>query len=1035
MTVCPRCRHDNPPGGRFCNACGARLEISCPGCTHPNAPGSRFCGQCGSALEPAAAAAAAPAPPPHLADRIQAARASLEGERKQVTVLFADLRGSMELLADRDPEEARRLLDPVLERMIEAVHRYEGTVNQVLGDGIMALFGAPIAHEDHAVRACYAALAIQEAVRRHAAEARRRHGIEVQVRVGLNSGEVVVRAIGGDLRMDYTAVGQTTHLAARMEQLATPGTIRLTGRTLALAEGFVHVVPLGPVPVKGLAEPVEVFELAGPAAARTRLEAAAARGLSRFVGRDVEMDHLRRALEQARQGSGQIVAVVGEPGVGKSRLFWEFLHSHRTQGWLVLRASAASYGKALAWVPLADLLRAYFGLAGGEDARTVRERITGKVLTLDETLRPLLPVFFALLEAPLDDAEWRGLDEPTRQRRVAEAVKRLLLRESRLQPLVLVFEDLHWIDAGTQACLEALVDSLPTACVLLLVNYRPEYRHGWSSRTCYSQLRLDPLPPARAEELLSSLLGEAPDLEPLKRLLVERTGGTPFFLEECVRFLAETGVLAGARGAYRAARPVEAVRVPPTVQALLASRIDRLSSEDKAVLQTAAVIGPAVPWSLLHAVTDLAEGALASSLGRLQTAEFLYEASLFPEVEYTFKHALTQEVAYGSLLQERRRALHARVVEAFESLHPDRLEEHTAWLTHHAFRGECWSKAAGYLRRLESPVSVSLDAVLTPGPESPAYLWWTAEHERAVRAGLRDVAVGVDFGNFPLRVVGAFRLGQAYHSLGDYQAALEHLRLVVEVLEGDLARDPLGMAGLPSVFARAWMACCLAERGEFQAAFAIGQEALAIAEAAEHAYTLAVAGFGLGTAHVIRGDAEPAIAVLGRGLAVAQMAQAPHLIPLLAAPLGRACALAGDHARAVELLEHALERARAHRFAANPPRWLTWLGEALLAAGQVDRAAALGEQAVELARRQRERGHEGWARLLEAEVAARRAPEDVAAVERAARQAVEIAEPAGMRPLLARACLVLGDALARAGRQPEAEVYLTRGRALLESLG
>jgi class 3 adenylate cyclase/tetratricopeptide (TPR) repeat protein len=1029
--VCPRCRHDNPAGARFCNACGARLEQSCPACAHPNPPGSRFCSQCGHAL---AGAGAAPAPPPHLADRIQAARASLEGERKQVTVLFADLRGSMELLADRDPEEARRLLDPVLERMIEAVHRYEGTVNQVLGDGIMALFGAPVAHEDHAVRACYAALAIQEAVRRYAGEARRRHGIEVQVRVGLNSGEVVVRAIGGDLRMDYTAVGQTTHLAARMEQLATPGTIRLTAHTLALAEGFVHVVPLGPVPVKGLAEPVEVFELAGPAAARTRLQAAAARGLSRFVGRDVELDHLRRALEQAREGNGQIVAVVGEPGVGKSRLFWEFLHSHRTQGWLVLQASAASYGKALAYVPLADLLRGYFGISSGDDARTVRERITGKVLTLDETLRPLLPVFFALLEAPLDDAGWRGLDEPTRQRRVAEAVKRLLLRESREQPLVLVFEDLHWIDAGTQACVEALVDSLPAARLLVLVNYRPEYRHGWSSRTSYSQLRLDPLPPARADELLSSLLGEGPDLEPLKRLLVDRTGGTPFFLEECVRSLAETGVLAGARGAYRVARPVEAVRVPATVQALLASRIDRLPAEDKAVLQTAAVIGPEVPRSLLSAVSDLAEEGLASSLARLQTAEFLYEAALFPEVEYTFRHALTQEVAYGSLLQERRRALHARVVEVFESLHPARAGERAAWLAHHAFRGEAWGKAVGYLRRLESPDAVSLDAVLTPGPESPAFLWWTGEHDRAVRTGLRDAAVGADFGNFPLRVVSAFRVGQAYHSMGEYEAALGQLCRVVEVLEGDLTHEPLGMAGLPSVFARAWIAGCLAERGEFRAALAAGEEGLRIAESADHLYSVAVACFGLGTAHVLRGDAAAAVAVLERGLAGAQMAQAPHLVPLLAAPLGRAYALAGDHARAIDLLEHALERGRAHRFAANEPLRLTWLGQALLAADQVERAGALGEQAVELARRQGERGHEGWARLLEAEVAERRTPDDVAAVERAARQAVEIAEPAGMRPLLARAGLVLGAALARTARQPEAAAWLARGRALLTSL-
>ena len=357
---CPQCRQDNPAGAKFCAGCGGRLEAVCPACGHPNLPASRFCNECGKPVNtPPGAAPALASPqsytPRYLAEKILTSRHMLEGERKQVTVLFADIKGSMELLADRDPEEARKLLDPVLEHMMDAVHRYEGTVNQVMGDGIMALFGAPLAHEDHAVRACYAALAMQQAMRRYTEEVRRDHGIEVQVRIGLNSGEVVVRAIGSDLRMDYSAVGQTTHLAARMEQLATPGSTRLTGETVRLAEGFVQVVPIGPVPVKGLTDPVEVFELAGPSATRTRLQAAAARGLTRFVGRTQELDHLRQALDKARGAQGRIVAVVGEPGVGKSRLLWEFIHSHRTQEWLVLESSSVSYGKASPYFPVIDL--------------------------------------------------------------------------------------------------------------------------------------------------------------------------------------------------------------------------------------------------------------------------------------------------------------------------------------------------------------------------------------------------------------------------------------------------------------------------------------------------------------------------------------------------------------------------------------------------------------------------------------------------------------------------------------------------------
>ncbi len=702
---CPACQADNPEEYRYCEACGASLMRSCSRCGHANRASAKFCSNCGAALAASATTSSTQRggpltyTPKYLAERILSARTALEGERKQVTVLFADIKGSTELIEGLDAEQAAKRLAPALKAMMDAVHRFEGTVNKVQGDGIMALFGAPLAHEDHAVRACYAALAMQQALKKHAEQTLHAHGFEMQARVGLHSGDVLVRAIGNDLSMDYDAIGPTVHLANRMEQLAVPGTVRLTIDTLHLAEGFVEVRSLGAVPIKGINEPVEVCELVGAAAVRTRLEAAAARGLTRFVGRDSELQVLRRAEDQARHGHGQVVALVGEPGVGKSRLFYEFTHSQRVQDLLILEGRSVSYGKATAWLPVIELLKSYFRIEARDDVRSIREKVTGKVLALDESLKSVLPALLSLFDLGVEDVAWRTLDPAQRRRRTLDAVKALLLRESEEQSLVVMFEDLHWADGETLELLSGLIDSLPAHRILLFVNYRPEFHHDWGGRGCYAQVRVDPLPAQGAEAILDALLGTDLKLLPLKRLLADRAKGNPLFIEESLRALVEAGTLTGEPGAYGLTRDIDTIEVPATVQAIIAARIDRLPPVTKQLLQSAAAVGHDVPYAVLQAIAEIPEDQMRQGLSDLQAAEFLYETRLFPDPEYAFKHAFTHEVAYGGVLRDRRRELHRRVGEAIETLYRDRHVAFAESLADHFDKGEVWAKAASHYLR------------------------------------------------------------------------------------------------------------------------------------------------------------------------------------------------------------------------------------------------------------------------------------------------------------------------------------------------
>jgi class 3 adenylate cyclase/tetratricopeptide (TPR) repeat protein len=708
---CPACQDESPAGARFCNHCGATLQGLCPSCQSPNPPGARFCNQCGEQMAPEGAPREWQSPrdytPKHLADKILQSKSALEGERKQVTVLFADVKGSLELAEQVDAEQWHGILDRFFQILADGVHRFEGTVNQYTGDGIMALFGAPIAHEDHAQRACYAALHLQEELRRYAQELRRERGLSFQVRIGINSGEVVVGKIGDDLRMDYTAQGLTVGLAARMQELAEPGKVYLTEGTASGVAGYFALEDLGEFRVKGASAPLRVHALEGVGRLRTRLDAARARGFTRFVGRARELSTLETALAQAGEGRGQAVGVVGEAGVGKSRLCFEFAERCRARGIPVYEAHCPAHGKVVPFLPLLELLRSYFGIDERDSAEETQRKIAGTLVLLDDALREALPLVLDFLGVPDPAHPAPRMDPDARQHQMVAFVRRLFEARGAGLPTITLVDDLHWVDAGSDAFLAQIVEVLGATRALLLLNFRPEYRAAWMQRSHYQQLPLMPLGEEATGELLTELLGRDPSVAALADRIGERAAGNPFFAEELVQTLAEAGGLEGAPGGYRLVRPIEELELPATVQAVLAARIDRLGAREKQLLQRASVIGKLAPEPLLRRVAGLPEAELAPSLSVLTEAELLYQTALYPEVEYAFKHPLTHEVAYRTQLAETRGRVHAAVARAIEALEPDKQDERAALLAHHWEQAGEALEAARWHRRAAEWIGVS----------------------------------------------------------------------------------------------------------------------------------------------------------------------------------------------------------------------------------------------------------------------------------------------------------------------------------------
>jgi class 3 adenylate cyclase/predicted ATPase len=764
-----------------------------------------------------------------------------------VTALFVDIMGSTELEQDIDPEEARAIIDPALGLMIEAVRRYDGYVVQSTGDGIFALFGAPVAHEDHPQRTLYAAMRMQEEIRRYSGRLRAEGRAPIQIRAGVNTGEVVVRTIKtGAAHTEYTPIGHTVNLASRLQTLANGGSTVISDSTRKFVEGYFALRCLGPAQLRGIDEPINVHEVVGLGPLRTRLQRSAGRGLSKFVGRVKEKEALSRAAELVQSGSGQIVAVVADPGVGKSRLFFEFKAEVQSE-WTVLEAFSVSHGKGSAYLPIVELLHNYFDIVGEDSALARREKVAAKITGLDPTLANALPYLHALLEIADDKDRLAGMDAQLRKSRTLEAVARLLLRESVDRPVILMVEDLHWLDDESQALLDLIAELISTSRMLLLVNYRPEYAHRWGNKSWCSRLRLESLVSEKADEMLSAILGDDRALLPLKELIIETTGGVPFFMEETVQALFDEGAIKRQNGTVRLIRSLGSLRIPPTVQAILAARIDRLHNDEKNLLQTLAVLGREFVLSLARAVAGKSEDELERLIGKLQLGEFVYEQPSIADVEYTFKHALTQEVAYNSVLLERRKQLHEHVGHVIETIYTASLDDHLAELAHHFSRSGNQVKAVEYLH-LAGAQAMSRGAL----PQA------IRDFESALEL-LKAFPSGAEHDELELQILNP--LGTAYIAVRGY-AAPEVGPVFVHARE---LCERIGQP--PQLFAVVWGNFAWhVVRGEMGLSMDLAREAMALAERFEDPGIWMEALFLLGVTLFYRGDFVGALAQYEKAL-------------------------------------------------------------------------------------------------------------------------------------------------------------------------
>jgi class 3 adenylate cyclase/tetratricopeptide (TPR) repeat protein len=976
----------------------------------------------------------------------------MSGERKHVTVLFADIRGSTALIDKLDPEEALEILGPVLQVLMDATHQHDGFVNQARGDGIMALFGAPIATEDHAVQACRAAIAMRTGIN----ELNRRRTGDISLRIGMNSGDVVVHSIGSNLVMNYDAVGKTVHLAARMEELAAPDAIMLTAATHKLAKGFIVAESRGTVALKGVEEPVETFEL-DEMLSTTRWQARSSQGLSMLVGRQAELDILRGALQRAADGNGQALTVAGAAGLGKSRLIHEFVGELPNE-WTVLEAACAPQHTRSSYYPISDLIRNIFGIRIDDTPGTIAKRVREQIVSLEPTLSKYLPAISSVLDISVEDLdqEWKKLEPPEKRREIIEAITALIRFQERRAPLLIVVEDVHWTDAETKIILHNVLSLLRGVRILVVMTQRSE---GDLADPGLLRLDLSALDDTLSHEMLDRLMGRDVTLQSIRKRIVAKAQGNPLFLEELVQSLAETGCFEGEPGNYRLSKPAGRIEIPQTIHTVLAARIDRLDGLPKILLQTSAVIGADVSVALLSGMLEVAPGKIAGDLKVLEKADFLRKMKRFGS-EYSFKHELIREVAYGTMLLGTRRSLHAKAVATIETRFADRLAEHIDRLADHAFMAELWEKAIPYQLRscrravrrganqdaigiyqrgLETlshwPASVvktkaeidfRLIVVIAMEPlgkhrliadvlrearnladasgdplrnaavncQLAVALWRIGEHESAMEAAKAASSIAQKIADPALTFASLHNIGIVLHETGAYRESIEiHEKcFAFEIPDLDVKRA--GWAAYPSVVLRTFLADSLIEIGEMERAELMAVEASQRAEAADHFYSRANISHVLARLRIAQGRHGEALSLARECWQTCLELGIVQMYPILAARMGEAYLAAGDIQAAAEILS-------------KPER--------------LD--VPLGENAF------------GWGWLFVAQGRAFLAANDHAQARTAGKRALALAEERGEPPQQAYALKLLGDTSLAEGRMPEVRGYFERALELATKCG